>query len=282
MESFLGVPVVLRGEVFGNHYLTDKAGGPFTADDEHLAATLASQAAVAVDNVRRYEAERRRADELQSVQEVARVALATLDLDTLLPMVARRARRLVGADTIGVALLDGSEFVFRYAHGIDALGLEGSRAPGDVAALAESLSGMLGAPAVEVCALEVSGAVEGAMVPVGWRPFDDDARRLLETLSSQVSIALVNARAVAAEREHIRQVARREAAVAEERAEAEGLRRAIQAQEAERTRIARELHDEAGQVLTALSLHLRTLEADVESEAAKALRCGLMPDSKRG
>lgn len=270
MESFLGVPVTLRGEVFGNLYLTDKAGGPFTADDEHMAATFASQAAVAVDNVRRYEAERRRADELESVQEVARVALATLDLDALLPLVARRARRLVGADTIGVALLDGPEFVFRYAHGIDALGLEGSRAPVDFEALADSLRASLGVPAVEVCALEVSGAVEGALVAVGWHPFDDDARRLLETFSSQVAVALVNARAVAAEREHIREVARREAAVAQERAEAEGLRRAIEAQEAERTRIARELHDEAGQVLTALSLHLRTLEEDVDSEEIRA------------
>ena len=266
MESFLGVPVTLRGEVFGNLYLTDKAGGPFTEEDEQMAATFASQAAVAVDNVRRYEAERRRADELESVQEVARVALGTLDLDQLLPLVARRARRLVGADTIGVALLDGAEFVFRYAHGIDALGLEGSRAPSELESLGAALQESLGTPAVEVCGLEVSGGVEGALVALGWRPFDDDARRLLETFSSQVAIALVNARAVAAEREHIREVARREAAADRERAEAEGLRRAVEAQEAERTRIARELHDEAGQVLTALSLHLRTLEDDVDSD----------------
>jgi len=58
MDSFLGVPIALRGEVFGNLYLTDKVGGPFTAEDEQMALTFASQAAVAVDNVRRYEAER--------------------------------------------------------------------------------------------------------------------------------------------------------------------------------------------------------------------------------
>lgn len=265
MESFLGVPIALRGEVYGNLYLTDKTGGPFTVDDEQMALTFASQAAVAVDNVRRYEAERRRADELESVQEIARAALATLDLDALLPLVARRARRLVKADTIGVAVVDGSEFVFRYAHGVDALGLEGSRGPADIALLADTLRELLGAPAVEVCALEVAGRLAGALVAVGWTPFDDAARRLLETFSSQVAIALVNARAVAAERQHARDAAEREAVAAHERQEAEGLRRAIDAQEAERTRIARELHDEAGQVLTALALHLRALEDDVDS-----------------
>ena len=89
--------------------------------------TLAAQAAVAVNNVRRYEAERRRADEIESVLEVGRAVLSTLDIDALLPLVARRARRLTGAETVGVAVRDGDELVFRYAHGIDALGMEGSR-----------------------------------------------------------------------------------------------------------------------------------------------------------
>jgi signal transduction histidine kinase len=263
MTSFLGVPIGLRGEVFGNLYITDKAGGPFTDEDEQLALTLASQAAVAVDNVRRYDREHRRVDELESVLEVARAALSVLDMDALLPLVARRARRLTGADTVGVAVADGDERVFRYAHGVDALGLEGSRGPADIAALEARLGETLGAPAVEACALEVSGELAGALVAVGWRPFDEGARRVLATLSSQVAIALVNARAVAAERELMREAARREAAIAAQRAEADGLRRAVEAQEAERTRVARELHDEAGQVLTALAVHLRALESEV-------------------
>ena len=52
-----------------------RPAGPFTEEDEQIALTLAAQAAVAVDNVRRYEAERRRADEIESVQEVARAVL---------------------------------------------------------------------------------------------------------------------------------------------------------------------------------------------------------------
>lgn len=53
MRSFLGVPVVVRGEVFGNLYLTEKdGGGPFTQDDEDLVVALAGAAAVAVENAR--------------------------------------------------------------------------------------------------------------------------------------------------------------------------------------------------------------------------------------
>ncbi|MGD9696270.1 MAG: GAF domain-containing protein [Thermoleophilia bacterium] len=270
MESFLGVPITLRGEAFGNLYLTDKAGGPFTEEDEQIAQTLASQAAVAVDNLRRYEAERRRAGELESILEVNRAVLGTLDVDALLPLVARRARRLTGAETVGFAVADGDELVFRYAHGVDALGLEGSRVPSDMKRTEAALRDSLGAPVVLACELRVGDDLAGALVALGWRPFDEGAVRLLETFSGQVAIALVNARAVEAERERLQRAARRDAAAARDRAAAEGLRRAVAAQESERARVARELHDEAGQVLSALAVHLRTLEDDVSTPEARA------------
>jgi signal transduction histidine kinase len=263
MESFLGVPVGIRGTVYGNLYLTDKLGGTFTEEDQQLALTLAAQAAVAVDNVRRLEGERRRADELESVQEVARAVLATLDVDSLLPLVARRARRLTRADTVAVAVGDGDELVFRYAHGVDALTLEGARVPPDIGAVRERLERLVGAEAIEACSLELDDETVGALVAVGSRPFDADARRLLATFSSHVAIALANARAVGAKLDRVKEAARREAVAARERAAGESVRRAIEVQDAERARIARELHDEAGQALTALAVHLRALEGDV-------------------
>ncbi len=52
MRGFLGVPILLRGRAYGNLYLTEKADGPFSAEDQELVETLASQAAVAIENAR--------------------------------------------------------------------------------------------------------------------------------------------------------------------------------------------------------------------------------------
>ena len=55
MRSFLGTPIILRGETLGNLYLTEKQGAPeFTADDEEALLTLAAQAAIAIENARLY------------------------------------------------------------------------------------------------------------------------------------------------------------------------------------------------------------------------------------
>jgi signal transduction histidine kinase len=53
MRSFLGVPITVRGEVFGNLYLTDKQSAEaFTERDEELTVALAGAAGVAIDNAR--------------------------------------------------------------------------------------------------------------------------------------------------------------------------------------------------------------------------------------
>ena len=270
MESFLGVPIALRGEVFGNLYLTEKVDCPFSEADERLALTLAAQAAVAIDGARRIERERLRAAELESVQELAQAILATLDLEHLLPLVALRARNLTGAATVAVALREGDELAVSFAHGLGALIAESVRAPADPAALGSRLAEALAADAVEVATLQLGGELAGALVALGPRPFDEGARRLLATFSSQVAVALTNARAYAEERERLLTSAAVQAAREREQAAAEGHRRAIAAQEAERARIARELHDETGQALSALAVHLRALEDEVPGQAGRA------------
>ena len=68
MTSFLGVPIAVRGEAYGNLYLTDKAGGEeFTEGDEQLVVVLSDWAAVAIDNARLYETVERRRAELERV-----------------------------------------------------------------------------------------------------------------------------------------------------------------------------------------------------------------------
>ena len=273
MTSFLGVPIALGDEVYGNLYVTDKLSGTFTREDERLARTLAAQAAVAIDNARRHDRERRRAEEMETALEIGRALLSVLDLDELLPLIARRAQRLADADTVAVGVRDGDQIVFRYAHGAGALELEGRREPADIAALGAPLAG-LAEGTWEIVPLELDGALAGALVAVRARPFDLAAKRLLRLLSVQGAIALANARAHSDERERLLASAALEAARAQEQAAAEGFRRAVEAQEAERARIARELHDEAGQVLTGLSLHLRAIEErerdpDVRSSLAE-------------
>lgn len=265
MSSFLGVPVAIGGEVFGNLYLTEKIDGEFTEEDEQIAVALAAQAAAAVDKMRRLEREERRVAELESVQEVAAAMLRTLDLDSLLPLVARRARHLTDADLVAVGLVDEGRVAIRFAYGEGAPDVEGQVLAVDDEGAMESLRELVGVAHCELAWLRIGGERVGLLAACGHRPFDDSDRRLLNTFSSQAAIAVANAKTFAEEREKLLASAEVAAARAGEKAAEEGLRRAIAAQEAERARIARELHDEAGQVLTALAVQLRALEVHVDS-----------------
>ena len=95
MKSFLGVPIRVRDEVFGNLYLTDKkSGGVFTDVDEELVLDLAAAAGIAIENARLYETGRRREAALAAMQEVATASLRGTDLRDGLVLVARLARGL--------------------------------------------------------------------------------------------------------------------------------------------------------------------------------------------
>ena len=108
MNTFLGVPVRLRGVVYGNLYLTEKAGGAdFDSDDEAAVELLAAQAAVAIENARLYETATRWSEQLESLNEVMNVLVTEFDLDTLLELVARELRELIDARLVAISLPQG-------------------------------------------------------------------------------------------------------------------------------------------------------------------------------
>jgi len=104
MHSFLGVPVRIRDQVFGNLYLTEKAGGEdFTAEDEEIVLALAAAAGVAVENARLYEETTRRASWLRATAEITTLLTGSVSSDHALLAVADRAREVAGAAVTWIA-----------------------------------------------------------------------------------------------------------------------------------------------------------------------------------
>ncbi|MFJ3975981.1 GAF domain-containing protein [Streptomyces sp. NPDC090021] len=104
MHSFLGVPIRVHTEVFGNLYLTEKhGGGPFTEEDLALVRVLAAQAGIAIGNARLYETARRRERWIDGAAAVTTTLLAGRPAADALMCVAERARLLAGA-AAGVVL----------------------------------------------------------------------------------------------------------------------------------------------------------------------------------
>lgn len=111
MDSFLGVPVRIRDQVFGNLYLTEKRGGAsFTAEDEQVAIALAAAAGVVIENARLYEEAARRQRWLEAAAEITTSLLADSNREQSLQLVADRARDTAGADVAAVLLReDGTD-----------------------------------------------------------------------------------------------------------------------------------------------------------------------------
>ncbi|MCK9795423.1 GAF domain-containing protein [Isoptericola sp. 4D.3] len=105
MRSFLGMPLQVHGEPFGNLYLTEKRdGGEFTEDDQRLLEAFASAASVAVENARLYEEARLRERWSRADDEIARRLLAGEDPDAVLDLVTAGATTVAAADTAVIAV----------------------------------------------------------------------------------------------------------------------------------------------------------------------------------
>lgn len=105
MESFLGVPVRVRGEAFGNLYLTNRRGGPFTEEDEQLVQALATTAGFAIENARLLDQAKSRAEWMNMSVDLAAAILSTSS-DTSFDLIAGRILELPGVARVTILLTD--------------------------------------------------------------------------------------------------------------------------------------------------------------------------------
>jgi signal transduction histidine kinase len=216
MGSFLGVPIRVRDEVFGNLYLTEKlGGGEFEEEDEVVVSALATAAGVAIENARLYEDGRRRERWLEASAEVSTALLSGTEPREIMALVAERAREISDAGLAMVSLADGpaDEFVVAAAYGAAADRVRGLRVPVD-----EALAGRVyrgGTPLALDDAREAATEAEllcradigpVLMVPLGLGPeargvisvanppggliFREATQRLLEAFAGQAAVAL--------------------------------------------------------------------------------------------
>jgi signal transduction histidine kinase len=279
MRTFLGVPIVIRGEAWGNLYLTEKAGGePFTAEDEDAAIVLADWAAIAIENARLYRSVETRRDELEhavrGLEATTAIALAVgaeTELERVLELVVKRARALVQAHDVLILLRDGDDLVIAAGAGFVTIA-EPARVPRAGSTAGEVMAE--GRPRritdaerelrVPPAQLGVEGATTALLVPLVYRgtslgvlaafdrldgdgAFTREDEQLLEAFAVQAATAVATATTVGADR----------------------LRRSLAAAEAERGRWARELHDETLQALGGLKVLLSSAARLDDAEAMR-------------
>jgi GAF domain-containing protein len=118
MSSFLGVPVRIRDQVFGNLYLTEKAGGvDFSQEDEEIVVALAAAAGVAIENARLYEEARRREEWLAATAEISGLLARNQAGEESLQLIADRAREVAAADVAWIVVGSVDELAVRTISG---------------------------------------------------------------------------------------------------------------------------------------------------------------------
>jgi signal transduction histidine kinase len=258
MHSFLGVPIRVRTEVFGNLYMTEKQGGArFDADDEAVLTALAAAAGVAIDNARLYDESRRRQAWLEAAGELTRGLLSGRRSEEVLGGFTRRVRVIAQADLAVVALPDaeGEDLMVVAADGVGAPEIRGVAVAVDGSLLgsvfkaghAELVPDVMGDPRSRSDAAPGTALGPAILVPLGGQgqvrgvlsvareaggaPFDDTVLALVSDLAAQVAVVLE---------------------LADRRREGELL-----SLYADRDRIGRDLHDLAIQRLFATSMSLQ-------------------------
>jgi signal transduction histidine kinase len=277
MHSFLGVPIAVRGETYGNLYMTEKQGAEeFDELDEEAAVTLASWAGIAIENARLYTTLSEREVEVEQALrraetsvDIARTVGGETDVERVLDLIVKRARALVEARSL-LVLLHRDDHLVVVAHagevGAEAESLEipiedtvfggaieervslrlGRGTPPSRAHLREQL----GAETALVVPMLFRGRAVGLLVALdreaGGVEFDQEDQRLLQSFASSAATAVATAQTVESER----------------------LRQQVESAERERERWARELHDDTLQNLAAIRIQLATALSDSGEERA--------------
>ncbi|CUR58656.1 GAF domain protein [metagenome] len=257
MTSFLGVPVRIRGTVFGNLYLTEKAGGEqFSEQDESLVVALASAAGFVIENARAYAMSERQRTWLEAAARLHEVLQAPLQLEAALPHIASGARAVSQALSVGVFALDeAGEPVLAAVDGREA-----DRVNELVADLSHQLRGALS-----------HGLADDVLLAGKRRAFVLPLRtRLLSPLAVVVVVDAYQSatRALTQEKELITSYAE-QAALALDRVQALADRQEL-AIVSDRERIARDLHDLVIQRLFATGLQLQGTRAKAGDPAVQS------------
>jgi signal transduction histidine kinase len=256
MESFLGAPVRIREQVFGNLYLTEKVDGEaFTGEDEELVVALASAAAAAVENARLYEAVARREHWLDASRSLTNTLLGVDDRDEALRLLTEAVLAAADADFAAVIAPEGGRLVVAAAAGLEAKAVVGSDVPDD-SPTAKCLRDR--APVV-LDDLRAHESLSGPLTTLGIGPLtvvplaaQDQALGAL-AIGRLPGRAVVGAQEVALANDFANQAAL-VLLVAAARATAQALQMSD-----ERARIARDLHDHAIQGIFAVGLGLNGL-----------------------
>jgi len=270
----LSVPILLRGAAYGHLYVAGKRNEQlFTAEDEELLQLLATQAAVAVENARLYESATGWLRQLESLNEVANALIRETDLDRLLELICRRLRELLGARLVAIGLPEGEdELRYAAADGEGEEKILGTLTPRAHSKLglvlehrrSERVNSAIDDPEIDVEVARKLHISTGLWVPLVVREraigvimavdrlgsdprFSDEDLRLAEAFAARAAVAVDQSEKVARD----------------------ALRRVVSAQELERRRLSRELHDETGQSLTSVLLGLKAIEEAPGSERAR-------------
>lgn len=269
-RSWLGVPLMIKGNVIGILRLDHMEPYRFTENDARLVMAVAEQAAVAIENARLYEARQRRAEQFRIISEVGQRITSILALDELLSQTVRLIQEAFGYYHIHIGLIAEGYLTFKESAGVwwsnpfchccdfrVKVGEEGIS--GRVAASGEPIL----VPDVQkdgrylpvapdqsgsnvVLPLKVKGEVIGVLDVESERinAFDADDLIVLQLLANQIATAIENARLY----EQAQQLA------------------ALQ----ERQKLARELHDSVSQALYGIALGARTARVQLERDPAQA------------